>query len=145
MNPKDIIRYAKELKETRRTSNPFVIAEYFGIHVTFQENCRPGFTAQTTKIENYPTYITINDAYTPFSKKILCAHELAHALLHSETLNCFANTSKNVHTEVEKDANLFAITLLTDDSFENGLPLSLASMDNYTLKSIVDYNLHFKE
>lgn len=144
MNPKDIIRYTKELKNTRLTNDPFVLAGYYGIDVVFQKNCSPGFTAQTTKVENYPTYITINDAYTSFSKKLLCAHELGHAILHSETLNCFANTSKNVHTQVERDANLFAITLLTDDSFEKGLPLPLASMDNYTLKSIVDYNLKYK-
>lgn len=145
MKPKDIIRYAKQLKKERHTDDPYTIAEYFGIRVLFQKNCRLDFTAQTTKVENYPTYITINDAYTPFSKKILCAHELGHAILHSETLNCFANTSKNVHTEVEKDANLFAITLLTDDSFEKGLPLPLASLDNYTLKAIIDFNLKYSE
>ena len=145
MNPKNVIKYAKDLKKTRHTNDPYAIAEYFGIRVTFLKKCPPYFTAQTTKLENYPTHITINDAYTIFSKKILCAHELGHALLHNEAHNCFANTSKNVHTEVEKDANLFAITLLTDDCFEEKLPLSLASMDNYTLKSILDYNLHFKE
>lgn len=145
MKPKDIIRYAKELKEERHTNDPFKIAEYLGIVVISTKNCRPGFTAQTTKVENYPVYITINDAYTPFSKKILCAHELGHAIFHRDALNCFATTSKNVHTEVERDANLFAITLLTDDSFEKVLPLPLASMDNYTLKSILDYNLQFKQ
>ena len=87
MNPKDVIKYAKDLKKTRHTNNPYAIAEYYGIRVTFLKKCLPGFTAQTTKVENYPTYITINDAYTAFSKKILCAHELGHALLHSETLN----------------------------------------------------------
>ncbi len=143
MNPKHVIKYAKDLKKARHTNDPFAIAEYFGIRVTFLKKCLPGFTAQTTKVENYPTHITINDAYTAFSKKILCAHELGHALLHNETLNCFANTSKNVHTEVERDANLFALTLLTDDSFEEELPLPLASTDNYTLKTILDYNLKF--
>ena len=106
MNPKDVIKYAKDLKNARHTNDPFAIADYFGIHVTFLEQCRPGFTAQTTKIKNYPTHITINDAYTSFSKKILCAHELGHALLHNETLNCFAHTSKNVHTEVEKSGTV---------------------------------------
>lgn len=144
MKPRDVIKYAKDLKETLHTNDPFKIAEYMGYAVIFYKNCRPDFTAQTTKVGNYPTYIAINDAYTPFSKKILCAHELCHAILHSETLNCFATTSKNVHTEVEREANLFAISLLTDDSFEKGLPLPLASMDNYTLKSILDYNLKFQ-
>lgn len=143
MKPKEIIKYVKDLKKEKHTNDPFKLAEYMGIVVLFSKNNRPGFTAQTTKVEHYPTYITINDAYSPFSKKILCAHELGHAILHNESLNCFANTSKNVHTDVERDANLFAITLLTDDSFEKGLPLPLASMDNYTLKAILDYNLKF--
>ena len=89
----------------------------------------------------YPTIISINDSYTESSKKILCAHDLGHALLHEDCLNYFSVTSKNVTTVVEREANLFAIALLTDCSIDEQLPLPLANMNNYLLKSIMDYNI----
>ena len=99
------------------------------------------FTAQTIKFDGYPTIISINDAYTEFSKKVLCAHELGHALLHENCVNHFAVTSANVTTTVEQEANLFAIVLLSNSQVESRLALPLASMNNYLLKAIMDYNI----
>ena len=100
-----------------------------------------GFTAQTVKIPGYPTIISINNAYNEKSKRILCAHELGHALLHEECVNHFAITSKNVTKEVERDANLFAVALLLDENEERQLNVSLCNMSNYLLKSILEYNI----
>ena len=79
--------------------------------------------------------------HTEFSKKVLCAHELGHALLHEDCLNHFAVTSKNVSSNVEKEANLFAIALLSDYDIDTKLSMPLENMNNYLLKSIMDYNL----
>ena len=68
----------------------------------------------------------------------LCAHELGHALLHDDGINHFATTSKNAFTNIEYEANLFAVALLFD---ENDFNVPLVSMSNYTLKSILDYNI----
>lgn len=145
MTAEEIIAFARDLKEARQTNDPYKIAEYLGIAVLHRENCMKDFTAQTIKFDGYPTIISINDAFTPHSKKVLCAHELGHALLHENCINHFAITSNNVSANVEQEANLFAIALLTDHDVDEGLVLPLHKMNNYLLKSIMDYNLTFKE
>ena len=143
MKTNDIIALARDIRDTWNTNNPYEIAERLGITVLFRKSNVKNFTAQTIKMTGYPTIISINDAYTEFSKKILCAHELGHALLHEDCLNYFAVTNKNVTTNVEKEANLFAIALLTDYNIDEQLPIPLANMNNYLLKSIMDYNIKF--
>lgn len=144
MNANDIINYVKDIKEQWRTNDPYTIAEYLGITVLHTTACFKDFTAQTIKVKGYPTIISINDAYTEFSKKVLCAHELGHALLHQECVNHFAITNSNIATSVEQEANLFALALLASDETINSLDVPLTSMNNYLLKTIMDYNLELK-
>lgn len=141
MKSVDIIELAKSFRDTWKTNDPFKIAERLGIEVLFRDISMKGFTAQTVKIPGYPTIISINNAYNEKSKRILCAHELGHALLHEECVNHFAITSKNVTKEVERDANLFAVALLLDENEERQLNVSLCNMSNYLLKSILEYNI----
>lgn len=141
MKAKDIISLTTKIKNSWNTNDPYRIAEILGIVVLHRKNCHKNFTAQTIKFPGYPTIISINDSYTDFSKKMLCAHELGHALLHEDSANYFAVTDKNVITNVEQEANLFAISLLTDSDIDDILCMPLASMNNYLLKSIMDYNI----
>lgn len=145
MKAKDIIALARDIKTSWHTNDPYEIAKHLGITVLDRKASFKGFTAQTIKISGYPTVISINDAYTDFSKKVLCAHELGHALLHENCVNHFAVTSKNISTNVEQEANLFAIALLSNKNIDKDLPLPLANMNSYMLKSIIEYNLKFKE
>ena len=144
MKAKDIIKFVKSIKKDWNTNDPYTIAAHYGINVEFTTTCMKGFTAHTIKMDDYPTFISINDAYTDFSKKLLCAHELGHALLHADCINHFAITNKNVITNVEQEANLFAIALLADESTLATLDVPLESMNNYLLKTIMDYNLTMK-
>ena len=144
MQAKDIIALARDIKETWQTNDPYKIAERLGIVVLDRDTNIKDFTAQTIKVAGYPTIISINNAYSEFSRKVLCAHEVGHALLHEDCVNHFAITSKNVASNVELEANLFAIALLTDDFIDDDLTLPLSNMSNYLLKSIMDYNLHLK-
>lgn len=141
MDTKDIISLARDIKKTWRTNDPYKIAKRLGIAVVHRDNCVNGFTAHTIKFEGYPTIIAINDAFTDFSKKVLCAHELGHALLHGDSINYFGITSKNVVTNVEQEANLFAIALLANDNIDDYINMPLANMNNYILKSIMEYNI----
>ena len=75
---KDIIDFARDIKNTLNTSDPYVIADYYGIMVNHTKATYPEFTAHTIRLENYPTIISINDRYSDFSKRLLCAHELGH-------------------------------------------------------------------
>lgn len=145
MNAKDIITFARDIKKNWHTNDPYKIAEHLGITVLNRDNCPKGFTAQTVKIDGYPTIISINSAYTEFSRKVLCAHELGHALLHENCVNHFAVTSRNVTTGIEQEANLFAIALLTDHDFDKKVTIPLSNMNNYILKSIMDYNIRTEE
>ena len=141
MRAADIVALAKGLRDSWNTNDPFEIAKKFGIEVLFRDVAIKGFTAQTIKIPGYPTIISINDAFNEKSKKILCAHELGHALLHDESVNHFSVTKKNVMTYVERDANLFAVALLIDDETEAQLSGPLVNMENHLLKAILDYNI----
>ena len=144
MNTNDIINYVNDIKNQWQTNDPYAIADYLGITVLHTATCIKSFTAQTIKVNGYPTIISINDAYTEFSKKVLCAHELGHALLHQECVNLFAITNSNIATSVEQEANLFAIALLASDETINSLDVPLTSMNNYLLKTIMDYNLELE-
>lgn len=145
MKSKDIIKLARNLKKELGTNDPFYIARYFGIEVLFRDSRLAGFTAQTIKITDCPTIISINNAFTDFSKKVLCAHELGHAILHENCVNYFATTSANVKNEQELEANLFAVALLTADNIDSQLNVPLEKMNNYLLKSILDYNIRLTD
>lgn len=142
MNAKDILRFVKDLKKELQTNDPYEIAEYYGIKVFHNAPPMKEFFAHTIQIPGYPTIISINDAYTDLSKKLLCAHELGHALLHTDTINHFRTTANN--SDAERDANLFAISLVFDDDIDKKLTMPLSSMSNYLLKEIIECNLKLK-
>lgn len=145
MKPSEIIQMARDYPRYWHTNDPYVIAERFGIYVIHRTPAFKDFTAQIIKTgEKNPMIISINDDYTDFSKMILCAHELGHALLHQNCVNYFSATGHNQHASVEYEANLFALALLTDETFDQALPISLENMNNYLLKTIIDYNLQKK-
>lgn len=77
-------------------------------------------------------------SYEPKSQLVLCAHELGQALLHSDDINNFAVTSKNAFKNVEYEANLFAVSLLFNESDFN---MKVLNMSNYLLKQVLDYNI----
>ncbi len=142
MKSSDIINLVQQIKDAWKTADPYTIAKHLGIRVIFSDALGKDFTAYTVRFANCPTMITINNNYSDTSKKILCAHELGHAILHADSgINHFAITNTNINTSVEYDANLFAITLLSDDETLSGLSIPLENMNNYLLKSIIDYNL----
>lgn len=143
MEAKEIIAYARGLKCWCKTNNPYEIAERLGIEVLNRSCSIKGFSAQTIKVDGYPTIISINDCYTEKSKKILCAHELGHAVLHKNCVNHFAAINRKSSVEIEREANLFAVALLTSDDIDKSLRIPLEKMSNYLLKSILDNNLEF--
>ncbi len=137
----DIIRYARELRREYHTQNPYKLAEHFGFRVVDGFHTDVSRKAFTVKMETYPTMIMLNAAYDKKSRMVLCAHELGHALLHEEGMNHFSVNEKNVFTNTEYEANLFAVSLLFDDDQFN-MPIS--EMSNYILKSILDWNIREK-
>ena len=138
MKSKDIIRLAKSIKK-EWGADPIEIAHRLGIVVLDEwETSLTDFTAQTLKIGNLPTIISINKNYSDFAKKLLCAHELGHAILHEDMA---VNHFTDANTQTEAEANLFALTLIGDENLEDSLCMPLIDMDGSMLKAIMDYNI----
>ena len=138
MDAKDIKILAESLKANYHTNDPFVLADIYGIRVVISDTLSRDRKAYTLKAESYPTCIFINGNYEKISQTVLCAHELGHALLHHEGMNCFGVTKENAFTNIEYEANLFAVSLLFEESEFNTHTLSL---NNYLLKTILDFNI----
>ena len=141
MKKKDIINLAREIKQNWQTNDPYVIAKKIGVLVFNGANVR-GFKAHTIKLGSYPTTIWNNEAYTDVSKKVLCAHELGHAILHPDNINYFGVTPQNVTKCVEYEANLFALALLVD---EKDLSMPLENLSSYAVKCVLDYNIKLQD
>ena len=110
----DTKRIARRLKKKCRTSDPFEIAQAFGIIVLFEPlgdirgyyNC-----CYRTR------FIHISSFLSEAERRFVCAHELAHALLHPKIHTNFLLTHTNVElSKLENEANRFAVDLLFDDS-----------------------------
>ena len=137
----DIIQLAKGLKETWKTDDPMRLAALYGIHVYYTNVNPEAFKAQTFQIDKYPVMISINSNFDHASQKILCAHELGHALLH-KGLNHFDVTRQNMYGNEEHEANLFAVALLFDET-EFRMPLK--EMSNSLLLAVLQYNIRPKQ
>lgn len=137
MLPSDIVQYSINLKNYFKTNDPFKIAQNLDISINYINLNKKAVQAYTLKpFENAPPIISINSNFDMRSQKILCAHELGHAIFHQDTFNHFDGDS--IMNSKEYEANLFAVALLFDLSKFN---MSILKMDNYLLKSLLDYNI----
>lgn len=107
-----IKRLIKKYDET----DPFRLCEHLGILVFFEELSPKlkGYFFQQFRIK----IIIINSKLSEDLQRIICAHELGHAILHKDlaaknTLNDFALF--DTVTKPEFEANLFAAELLISD------------------------------
>lgn len=127
MNSAKII--AKNLISEYKTINPFEICDFLSIDVIFCD-LPPNISGFYQLILNQKI-IYINNNLTDASKKYICAHELGHSLLHSNYNSLFlTNHSHFIINKFEKEANLFASTLLLYEqelSPENIMNLSKTS------------------
>lgn len=72
-----------------------------------------------------------------YARKIICAHELGHIILHrEESLNLFRN-DRNETDIIEYEANLFAMELLPQIKTKRYLELSKEELQRYIEKKIV--------
>lgn len=140
MTKNEIIDYAIDLKKKYDTNNPFILAENLGINIGFTSLKKTPFTAAyTLRVAVKEAKIIINNNFDSRSQKILCAHELGHALLHKDGINHFNNKVSD-KKDYEFEANLFAVSLLFE---RNIFDIDIQYMNNYILKSILDYNITY--
>lgn len=99
------------------TNDPFEIAA--ALDITVME--RSDFQRQkgAFKVVLHNSFIFINATMSNEMKRIVCAHELGHALLHrslGKTQECLMEFELfNITNSTEYEANLFAANLLLDD------------------------------
>lgn len=110
----------QNLVSTYGTRNPYKLAEKLNITVMFRElgNTRGSFKSVLRR-----KYIFINENLSETDTKIVLAHELGHAILHSsKKLQFMLDHTKLVRVpKLENEANLFVKYLLfnNDMSDEN--------------------------
>lgn len=98
------------------TNNPFRLCKYFKISVIF---CPLGNIKGYSIKKMRRKVICINSNLNDFDKRLVCAHELGHCLLHQiSDINFFLKNTNIIRNSIlEKEANKFAVELLFDDIF----------------------------
>lgn len=119
----DIKKKVDNLIKKYETSNPFLLCKYLKITILFLELGKTkGYFKKTLRKK----FIIINSELSEFERKIVCAHELAHAILHSSNdmkfmLDNDVICKRNV---LEVQANEFVKFLLIEDmEFEDRIEL----------------------
>ena len=101
------------------TRDPFRICREKGIEVMFRDD----FTGQKGAFSlmlNVP-FIFINNNLSDEMKRIVCAHELGHAMLHRKLCRQMKNQTIyeyeifDIRSSTEYEANIFAADLLIDE------------------------------
>lgn len=126
-----------QLKEKYKTDCPYQLANHLKIHV-MQHNLHPEINGYY-KYDRRNQYIIINANLTKYSQKIVCAHELGHAVLHPKINTPFMrnNTLLSVN-KIEREANRFAAELLIPDESLNEYETiqNIASLHNVPLELV---------
>lgn len=127
-----IYRTVEELVYKYKTSNPYELCEKLGIRVDFVSYGRAMIIDSKS--------IKISKKYTEYSRYVLCAHELAHAILHEgDCINCFNENNTLEKIEKDKQANMFAAYLLFNDDEE----IKFKNMNSYMLQNFIESHLKF--
>lgn len=117
MLDKRVFTLPKSLIRKYRTRDPFEIAEALGIEVVMCPEFKRQKGVFTVILRN--CLILINANLSEEMQRIVCAHELGHALLHrkmaSATKGLLEFELFDINDQMEYDANAFAATLLLDE------------------------------
>lgn len=134
----NISKKVKNIIKKYKTRDPEEISKKMGINVQYNsyDDLTKGYYINIKRNK----YITLNSNLNEYEKKIVLAHELGHAALHS---------SKNIHFireftlfptgVIEKEANKFAAELLICDDILENYP------DYYTVDQIASCENVYKE
>lgn len=104
------------LTQKHRSRDPFELCDALGIRVRYMQLKQiKGFYFYQSRIRT----IVLNSELGEETQRILCAHELGHACLHSEMLSNMRTLHEyepyNAKNTAEYEANIFASELLIPD------------------------------
>lgn len=114
-----ICKQAEKLKAMHNESNPLKLAHCMGIKVLYAPmgkgiECCKGFYLTHSRIHT----MTINSDLSSDFQRIICSHELGHAVLHSKEAGVKAFHDFGLFdasSTFEYEANIFAAELLLED------------------------------
>ena len=113
----DAATRARSLVRQHNTRDPFVIAERLGIEVVFRNDFKRQKGA--FKLILRQAFIFINANLSPYMQRMVCAHELGHAILHrnlgKSKMGLVEFEILDINSAAELEANLFAGELLLDE------------------------------
>ena len=108
---------ARSLVRRFGTRDPFAIAEALGIKIIFRDDFRRQKGA--FKLILRTAFIFLNASLSPYMQRMVCAHELGHALLHRDLgktkMGLIEFEILDINSAAELEANLFAGELLLDE------------------------------
>lgn len=124
----DIKERVSIIKKMYNTDNLFDLVDFLNIELIEMD-----LGSSTSGMYRYikrNKFIFLNNNLDYNQKKIVLAHEIGHAILHSN-LNCFFLEKKTLYikNKFEIEANKFAVELLVDDK-------DLENLKSYTLEQM---------
>lgn len=124
----DIKERVSIIKKKYNTDNLFDLVDFLNIELI--EMDLGSSTCGMYRYIKRNKFIFLNNNLDYNQKKIVLAHEIGHAILHSN-LNCFFLEKKTLYikNKFEIEANKFAIELLVDDK-------DLENLKSYTLEQM---------
>ncbi|SDM68918.1 ImmA/IrrE family metallo-endopeptidase [Acetanaerobacterium elongatum] len=135
-----IIELARSLVQKYYTRDPFKLCEELRVHVVYTELPKTveGFYQY---IDGYK-FIYLNNALDEDALRVICAHELAHALLHTDynVLELLRDTFFYC-PRFEREADIFCAALLIDEAEAQNTRPELLSMDELAALSGVPVEL----
>lgn len=133
----------KHLVQKYQTRDPLRLARYLNINVAHKKYSihTKGYYIKTLKNK----FIVVNSTLDDYSQKIVLAHELGHAILHSsEPIYFIREYTLFPVGPYEHEANKFAAELLIDDNEIKKSPYESISCIAVTLgvsEELVEYKI----
>lgn len=124
----DVKEHVSIIKRKANTGDVFELIDYFNINVI--ETDLGSSTLGMYRYIKRNKFIFLNNDLEHYQKKFVLAHELGHAILHSD-LNCFFLEKKTLYlkNKFEIEANKFAVELLVSDD-------DLKELEGYTIEQM---------
>lgn len=130
---KSIHNRVRHLVKKYGTREPEKLAAYLGIEVSYEDldEDTKGFFIRLLRNK----FIVINSNLSEGYRRIVLAHELGHAILHSSRTTCFIREYTLFPRGIqENEANTFAAELLIDESNTD-----TASLQNLSINQLSCY------
>ncbi|MCM8901293.1 ImmA/IrrE family metallo-endopeptidase [Caldicoprobacter algeriensis] len=144
---KNIHARVKHLVQKYETRDPLRLAKYLNIHVVHKEYSphTKGYYIKTIKNK----FIVVNSTLDEHSQRIVLAHELGHAILHSsEPIYFVREYTLFPIGPYEAEANKFAAELLIDDYDIKEIryePINLIASALKVNEKLVEYKLNSEQ